>query len=135
MFFPISTLTVCALSALLLVLSFRVIGTRQSRGVSLGDGEDEMLQRRIRAQGNLVEYAPFAMVLVLCAELQIVTPGSMIFTLLLSVTAAAFVLGRVLHGYALSFTKQNARLRILGMQLTIFAMIGLVFLNLAALVM
>ncbi|MEO0679422.1 MAG: MAPEG family protein, partial [Pseudomonadota bacterium] len=43
---------------------------RQGAGVSLGDGGDLRLQRRTRAQGNLVEYAPLFLILLALAEMQ-----------------------------------------------------------------
>ena len=47
-----------ALTALFLVLSARVITFRRRNGINLGDGNDPEMLRRMRAQGNFVEYAP-----------------------------------------------------------------------------
>ena len=110
---PITTLLTCCLLAWLLVLSWRVIKVRQSGVASLGDGGDEKLQRRIRAQANLTEYAPLFVVLIAILELQNANP------IVLMVIAFVFLAGRLVHGYALSFTSGNTAGRVGGMGLTI----------------
>ena len=113
------------LAGLFLWLSIRVILVRRSERVSLGDGGSRELERRIRAQGNCAEYAPMGLLLILLAELQ-GGPGWVIH--LLGIT---LVLGRVMHGLALS-AKQYA-LRVPGMALTLMmiAAAALVVLGLA----
>ena len=112
---PITTLLASTLLAWLLVLSWRVIRFRQSGGASLGDGGDKALQRKIRAQANLTEYAPLFVILMALLELQ---RGNVAFLALLSV---AFLLGRLAHGYALAFTDGNVIGRVGGMGLTLGA--------------
>ena len=100
------------LALLLVFLSFRVIFYRFSARISLGDGEDKALQKRIRVQANCVEYAPFGALLLLLAELQ----GAPLWALhLLGLTLLA---GRLLHAYGLGATPQVPRLRQAGMVLT-----------------
>jgi len=123
---PVTALTVSVLAVLLFVLSIRVIKSRRSEQVSLGDAGNEILQRRIRGQANLTEYGPFGIFLILVAELQSAN------LIILSVVAAAFVLGRLLHGYAFGFTEKSMRLRVRGMQFTLLSMLALVALNLWA---
>lgn len=124
MYLPITTLSACTLALLLVVLSFRIIGVRRGEQVSLGSGGNDTLERRIRAQGNLVEYGPMGLILIGLAELQEAN------TFLLGVAAAAFVMGRVLHGYALGFTSQAMRPRVTGMILTFFGLLFVTSLNL-----
>ncbi|MEL6466036.1 MAG: MAPEG family protein [Pseudomonadota bacterium] len=112
---PITTLLASSLLAWLLVLSWRVIRFRQSSGASLGDGGDNALQRRIRAQANLTEYAPLFVALIALLELQ---GGNVVVLALLSV---AFLFGRLAHGYALAFTDKNVIGRVGGMGLTLGA--------------
>ncbi len=112
---PITTLLASTLLAWLLVLSWRVIRFRQSGGASLGDGGDKALQRKIRAQANLTEYAPLFVILMALLELQ---RGNVAVLALLSV---AFLLGRLAHGYALAFTDGNVIGRVGGMGLTLGA--------------
>jgi uncharacterized protein len=80
-----------------LVLSGAVIRRRQG-GVSLGDGGDSSLLRVIRSHANFAEYVPFALLMLAILEL---TRTSIY---VLHVLGAALLVGRLLHGYALSFT-------------------------------
>ena len=112
---PITTLLASTLLAWLIVLSWRVIRFRQSGGASLGDGGDKALQRRIRAQANLTEYAPLFVVLIAMLELR---NGHEVILALLSFT---FLVGRLAHGYALAFTDGNTIGRVGGMGLTLGA--------------
>lgn len=95
-----------------LVLSVRVARNRGKRQVSLGDGGDTMLQRMIRAQGNFAEYVPMVLVLLVILEL------SHFSTDVLHGLGIALVLGRLLHGYALGFSKQFMFGRVFGTVLT-----------------
>ena len=120
---PITTLSACILSLLLIILSLRIISVRRDEKVSLGSGDNQTLERRIRAQGNLIEYGPMGLILIGLAELQLAN------TFLLGIATAAFVMGRLLHGYALSFTDQAMRPRVTGMMLTLFSLLGMVGIN------
>lgn len=114
-YLPITTLLASLLLAWLLVLSWRVIQGRQTNGASLGDGGDASLQRRIRAQANLTEYAPMFVILIALVELQSDN------TWVLLVLSMMFVVGRLAHGYALAFTDGNTLGRVGGMALTLGA--------------
>lgn len=127
---PITTILASLLAILLFRLSVQVIKLRRSNKVSLGDGGHDDLQRAIRGQANCAEYAPIAILLVLVAELQ---SAQAWVTLPLAVLAAAFLLGRMLHGYAFAATAGNITLRVRGMQLTLFSLVLLALLNIAAL--
>lgn len=129
---PITTLSTVALGALYIVLTIRVFGGRRSTGVSLGDGDDMMLTRRIRGQGNFVENVPITLFLILVAEMQRVSVLPDLFTIVLAITAAAFVLGRILHGYAFAFTDNWPFGRVVGMSLSFFSTAALVPLALFA---
>ncbi|WP_416305446.1 MAPEG family protein [Neptunicella sp. SCSIO 80796] len=86
------------LALLFLVLSVRVILMR-GKGISLGDGGDKILLRRIRAHGNFAEYVPFILLMMGILELGRF-PGY-----ILHIIGIALVVGRVLHGYSLAFTE------------------------------
>ncbi|MEM6386917.1 MAG: MAPEG family protein [Pseudomonadota bacterium] len=107
------------LGAWFLVLTVRVILGRRSAGVSLGSGEDRRLERRIRAHGNFAEYTPFALILLALLESQ----GTVGW--LLHLCGMSLLVGRVLHGYALSFTPHSP-LRVPGMVLTLVALVVMV---------
>lgn len=116
---PIVTSVYAALTALLFLwLSYRVIAVRQSERVSLGDGGVKLLERRIRAQGNCAEYAPIALILLLLGEM-LAAPA-----IVLHVLGLMLVIGRALHGVALSSNTSRPALRIAGMVLTL-AMLAL----------
>lgn len=64
------TLTIAAACALInLWLVVRVGRVRMSQQVSIGDGGNELVIRRMRAQANFVENAPFALILIAALEL------------------------------------------------------------------
>lgn len=128
MYLPLTTLSACAIALLLFVLSLRIISIRRGEKVSLGSGDNDTLERRIRAQGNLVEYGPMGLILIALAELQDAN------AFLLGITAAAFVMGRLLHGYAFGFTNQAMRARVTGMLLTLFSLLGMIGLNIWSLI-
>ncbi len=98
---------------------------RGAAKVSLGDGDDDVLQRRRSALNNFVEYAPFMIFLVVLAELQ----GA--HHTVVGLAAAVFFVGRLAHGYALSFTLHSPKLRPAGIILTLFAMVAMIGNNLA----
>lgn len=80
------------------LLSYRVVQQR-GHGVSLGDGGDQVLLRRIRAHGNFAEYVPIILILLGALEFGGAKPW------LLHVLGATLLVARLLHGVALSFTE------------------------------
>ena len=70
------------------------------------------LERAIRGHGNLIEYAPLFLILMLALELSDAS------VTLLYMSGIIFTLGRLMHGIAFSFMKKNVFLRIGGMVLT-----------------
>ena len=83
------------LTALLLVCtSIFVTMGRVKYKVNLGDGGNAALLLRIRVQGNLVEYAPLALILMGLLEMG-GTAAWVLHTL-----GIAFIAGRLLHAFA-----------------------------------
>ncbi|MHA1151404.1 MAG: MAPEG family protein [Alphaproteobacteria bacterium] len=108
---PLITPLYAALAAaVLIVLSVRVIGVRRSRQLAIGDGADDDMARRIRAQGNFAEYTPLALLLILLLEFG----GAAAWQLHL--LGAALILGRIVHAWSLTAHSGNGRLT--GMVLT-----------------
>ncbi len=99
------------LSLWLLVLSGRVIAIR-SQGISLGDGGNPVLLRRIRAHGNFAEYVPMILVMIGFLEL------SQLSRVLIHIMGATLLVARLLHGYALSFSESFKFGRFWGTALT-----------------
>ena len=78
------------------------------------------LERAIRGHGNLIEYAPLFLMLMLALELSDASKT------LLYTCGIIFTLGRLMHGIAFSFMKKNGFLRIGGMSLTFIGFLGLI---------
>jgi uncharacterized membrane protein YecN with MAPEG domain len=111
-----------SLSALLIVrLSLAVIKLRRKYRISVGDGGNEQLQLAIRAHSNALEYIPITLLLLLTLELND-APGLLIHTL-----GVTLLLGRILH--AIGLPAKDFKKRVLGMQITIYLLIGLAILN------
>ena len=110
-----------------LVLSVRVLDLRNSPVTKFLHPKDrkinpEMLQRAIRAHGNLIEYAPLFLILLFLCEL------SNINSLYLHVAGIFFFLGRLMHGIGFGFTLHSPILRIGGMSLTFLGFLILLIL-------
>jgi len=101
-----------------LVLSARVIAGRAGPGKpGLGDGGDPVMTRRIRGHGNFAEYVPLALLLIGTLEVS-GAPAWQLHAL-----GAALLVGRLLHGYALSFTGDFVFGRSVGIVLTLLVLL------------
>ncbi|MEL6751535.1 MAG: MAPEG family protein [Pseudomonadota bacterium] len=132
MVLPITTLATIVLAALYVALTTAVFGARSKTGISLGDGDNEMLMRRNRGQGNFVENVPITLLVLLVAEMQTVGLWPDTFRIALAILAAAFVVGRILHGIAFGFTDYWRFGRGAGMALSYFSTIALIVLAIFA---
>jgi len=103
------------LAFVLIFLSIRVIRTRRTAKVALGDGGDQRLLRASRAQANFAEYVPMALLLIGFAELQ----GAPV--LAIHGLGVVLLAGRLVHVYGVSQEDEDFRLRVRGMQLTFLA--------------
>lgn len=103
---------------LLLWLSVRVVGRRQSGQVSLGDGGDRELQKRIRAHANAAEYIPIGLVLLGLTE----ALGSPAWVVILLGVLLSF--GRAVHAAHFAGLLPGMQWRVAGMSAT-FSMIAL----------
>lgn len=100
----------------LVLLSFRVIALRGSpvfAFLNTNTDDDEVLQRAIRAHGNLTEYAPMMVILLYLLEINAVDPAT------LHGLGLAFLIGRLMHGVCFGFMKSSMPLRIGGTVLTL----------------
>lgn len=96
-----------------LVLSARVVARRRGARISLGDGGDAEMQRRVRGHANFSEYVPFILLLLALIEI-----GGATSILVLHLLGATLVVARLLHGYALSFSTNFFFGRFVGTVLT-----------------
>lgn len=69
MILPISLTTAGAAALLNLWLAIRIGQVRTREKISVGDGGNEALMRRMRAQSNFVEFTPFVLILIALLEL------------------------------------------------------------------
>lgn len=101
----------------------RVIKKRQT-GISLGDGGDDDMLRRIRGHANFSEYVPLCLILIGILEY---LGGA--FWVIHSL-GAVLLIARLLHGYALAFTENFSFGRFYG---TLLSFIVLLVASLAVL--
>lgn len=113
----ITPIYIALLALLFLWLSVRVIDVRRSHKISLGDGGHSAMERRIRAQGNCAEYAPIGLLILLAAELQ-GSPAWAVHGL-----GLMLLVGRILHGVALTRETPWAMGRMSGMILTLIMLV------------
>ena len=112
-----------ALAALLVVaLSMRVALRRISAHISLGDGDDKELKKRIRAQANCIEYVPLALLLLLMLELNQTQP------VVLHACGITLIAARVVHGFGLSRTGGTSPERFAGTAVTWLLMVAMALL-------
>lgn len=118
MILPI-TLTIAGAAALINIwLMIRVGQVRTSEKVSVGDGGNDKVIRRMRAHSNYIESAPFVLLLVAAIEL---ASGSATW---LWIVGGLFLLGRVAHGIGMDdgvFGKG----RMIGTLVTMLTLLGL----------
>ncbi|NIZ01247.1 MAPEG family protein [Thalassospira lucentensis] len=86
------TICLTALFALMLTaLSLFVSLRRRELGLAMGDGDDQILRRRIRAHGNFIENAPMCILLILALEAVLATSDA------IWLVALVLFVARVLH--------------------------------------
>lgn len=113
------TLSAAAASAIInFWLAMRVGRLRVAEKISIGDGGNDMLTRRMRAQLNFAENTPI--VLVMIAAIELARPASAI----LALVAGVYALGRVAHGVGMD-GKGFAVGRSIGTLITFLTLLGL----------
>lgn len=98
---PVTLASAAALGAINLWLAQRIVRMRVRDEVLIGDGGDDLLAGRMRAHANLVEYAPFVLVLLALIEL---ARGS---GMALGLTALIFVIARIAHPMGMDLRRSN----------------------------
>jgi len=96
---PITMLTAAAAVFVNLWLGSRIVASRRQHQVKIGDGGNEAVLRRMRAQANFIEHAPFFLILLGGLEL---SGGN---RLALGVIAAAFILLTIGIGIGSRYTR------------------------------
>ena len=117
-FVPVTLATAAAAVLVNIWLSWRISRLRQELKVSVGDGGQEPLLRRMRAQANFIEHAPLFLILLAALEM------SGANRIALAIIAAIFILARIAHGIGMDGGEAQIWRRI-GMPLTGLASVGL----------
>lgn len=97
---------ICGL--LLVVLYIRISQRRLATKIGVGSGDDAELEQRVRAHGNLVESAPFALILLYLIE------QTGLSSTYIHVLGAAFVIARLAHAQGMSSTTGRSTGRFVG---------------------
>lgn len=118
MILPVTLCTAAAAAVLAIWLMIRVGQVRGSEGVSVGDGGNDTVIRRMRAHANFVETMPFALALI--AVIEIAGKGAV----WLPYVAGLFVLGRIAHAFGMD-ENVFAKGRLIGTLITMVTFLGL----------
>lgn len=92
---PVTLSSAAAAAVLAVWLMIRVGQVRMSEKVSVGDGGNEKVIRRMRAHANFVESAPFVVLLI--GAIELTGKGDA----WLAYVAGAYFIGRILHGFGM----------------------------------
>lgn len=113
---PVTLCTAGAAAVVNFWLALRISQIRLSGKIFVGDGGDDRLVRRMRAQLNFAEYVPLTLILLALVEL---ATGSSVW---LWGVGAAIILGRLLHAFGMDGWGLGRRI---GIALTLLSMLGL----------
>ncbi len=118
MILPISLSAAGAAAILNFWLAVRCGQTRTKEGVSIGDGGNDALIRRMRAHANFIEYTPFVLALIVLIEMATGTSTWLWGIMVL------YMVGRILHGLGMD-AGGFGKGRSIGTIITMLTMIGL----------
>ncbi|MCI4592245.1 MAPEG family protein [Sphingobium sp. BYY-5] len=113
---PITSILAAAFAVALVALSFPISLRRLKVGDMVGGSADEVLHRRIRAQGNFIEYVPLGLV-----SLGLVEAHAAPIWIILAI-GTMLVLGRALHAFGM--LADSGPVRGFGMIFTYLALLG-----------
>lgn len=118
MILTVTLSTAAALAILSVWLMMRAGRVRAQEKILHGDGGSPVLMRRMRAQLNFVETAPF--ILALIALIELAGKGGA----WLPYVAGIYVIGRVAHPLGMD-SDQISKLRMFGVAVTMLTLVGL----------
>ena len=112
-----------ALSAFILYkISVNVILERRKNKISFGDDENRTLIRRIRAQGNFIEYTPIFLISLIGIEWIGYEKNIPYYLIYVHILGIIFILGRIFH--AISLYQKKISFRRIGMRITFYSLIA-----------
>ena len=118
MILPVTLCTAAAFAILSIWLMVRIGGVRRAKEIFVGDGGDDAVLRRMRAQANFVESAPFVFALI--AAIEISGKGGA----WLPYVAGLYVLGRIAHAFGME-SSSSGKPRFVGTIITLLTLLGL----------
>ena len=104
----ITLLYASLLTILAIFLAIKVGMNRVDTNIMTGEGESSMLLQSVRAHGNLIEYAPLALILLALLEMQNVSD------FMLHLCGSLFFLARILHAYGVTISRESTPYRLVG---------------------
>lgn len=104
---------------LLTVLYVRVSQRRLAVKIGVGTGGDAELEQRVRAHGNLIEAAPFVLILLYLLERTALDP------IFIHAFGATFLLARLAHAQGISSTTGRSTGRFVGSLATVLILAAL----------
>jgi uncharacterized membrane protein YecN with MAPEG domain len=104
----ITLLYASLLTIMAVLLALKTGMTRGKTNTMLGHGESSELLQSIRAHGNLIENAPFVIILMGLLEMQSVADWK------LHILGSLFFLFRILHAYGISISRESTPYRLAG---------------------
>lgn len=122
MVITVTSLYAIALTLIYIVLMLRVVIERRTHKFAYGDNGSPRVQAKIRACANWAEVVPIALILMLIAELNDAPHLGM------HLAGGILLIGRMMHGYSMSFVPKQIKLRMWGMLLTLIAVVTLLIL-------
>ena len=112
-----------ALSAFVLYkISINVISERRKNKISFGDDGNRTLIRRIRAQGNFIEYTPIFLISLIGIEWIGYEKNISYYLIYVHSLGIIFILGRIFH--AISLYQKKISFRRIGMRITFYSLIA-----------
>jgi len=120
----ITSIYAALIGLLIILLSLNVALRRMRTQITIGTGDNDYLIRSIRAQANLIEYAPITLILLFLAELN----GSS--AILLNCYGITFIVARLFHALGLYISSGSSWPRFIGVNLTWLVIFGLSVWNL-----
>ena len=104
----ITLLYASLLTILAIFLAIKVGMNRVDTNIMTGEGESSMLLQSVRAHGNLIEYAPLALILLALLEMQNVSDS------MLHLCGSLFFLARISHAYGVTISRESTPYRLVG---------------------
>lgn len=114
---PVTSLFSALFALALLPLTVQVGLARLKTGIFFGDGGNALLARRRAAQGNFVQYVPFALFMLLLCEMEQVSQPWLL------AIGGTLLFGRSLHAWCLLASDGTGNARAAGMLFTFLSFV------------